>query len=62
MSESTPDLSPHDVKSNYMRRRRDKIVAEIQANRRGEYVVPTWVLTAALLAIVLGLAALLYFT
>lgn len=45
-----------------MQRRRDKIVAEIQANRRGEYAVPTWVLTAALLAIVLGFAALIYFT
>lgn len=62
MTEEKPDLSPHEVKSNYMQRRRDKIVEEIQANQRGEYFVPTWVLTATLLAILLGFAALLYFT
>lgn len=39
-------------------RRRDKIVAEIQRNRRGEYTVPTWVLTLALVAMVAAVAAL----
>jgi hypothetical protein len=33
-------------------RRREKIVAEIQRNRRGEHKVPTWVLVAILLAII----------
>jgi hypothetical protein len=33
-------------------RRREKIVEEIQRNRRGEYKVPTWVLVAALLALI----------
>ena len=35
-----------------MDRRRDRIVTEIQRNRRGEYRVPTWVLAAILLAVV----------
>jgi hypothetical protein len=43
-------------------RRRERIVAEIQRNRRGEYKVPTWVLAAVLLAIVAGWAALVIFS
>ncbi|TDC80634.1 hypothetical protein E1193_17150 [Micromonospora sp. KC606] len=39
-------------KLNFVGRRREKIRAEIERNRRGEYTVPTWVLVAALLAIV----------
>jgi hypothetical protein len=42
-------------------RRRDRIVAEIQANRRGEYRVPTWVLVAALVAMIAGIVALVVF-
>jgi hypothetical protein len=38
--------------------RRERIVAEIQANRRGEYRVPTWVLT---LVLVLVIAAIVTF-
>jgi hypothetical protein len=45
-----------------MQRRRDRIVEEIQRNRRGEYTVPTWVLAAILLAIVVGFIALLAFS
>lgn len=33
--------------------RRDRIRAEVERNRRGEYVVPTWVL-AVLLVLVVG--------
>ncbi|MCP2328493.1 hypothetical protein HDA40_007000 [Hamadaea flava] len=35
-------------------RRKAKIRAEIERNRRGEYKVPTWVLLAVLIAIVVG--------
>ncbi|NUO56131.1 MAG: hypothetical protein HOV71_04140 [Hamadaea sp.] len=35
-------------------RRKAKIRAEIERNRRGEYTVPTWVLVALLVAIVVG--------
>jgi hypothetical protein len=34
------------------RERRERIVQEILANRRGEYRVPTWVLAAALVALI----------
>ena len=37
----------------------DKAVQEILANRRGEYTVPTWVLTALLIAIIAAVVALI---
>ncbi|WP_200213307.1 hypothetical protein [Micromonospora coerulea] len=39
-------------KLNWVDRRREKIRAEIERNRRGEYTVPTWVLAVALILIV----------
>jgi hypothetical protein len=42
--------------------RREKIRDEIEANRRGEYTVPTWVLFLALLAMIGGIAALIFLT
>jgi hypothetical protein len=56
------ERTPDEVRSNFMQRRRDKIVAEIERNRRGEYAVPTWVLAAILLVIVGGFIALLLLT
>ncbi|TDB73954.1 MULTISPECIES: hypothetical protein [unclassified Micromonospora] len=47
-------------KLTFVERRREKIRAEIERNRRGEYVVPTWVLVVALLAIVGGWLALIF--
>lgn len=49
---SRPDRGPE--KLNWIDRRREKIRAEIERNRRGEYKVPTWVLAAALVLIVGG--------
>jgi hypothetical protein len=43
----------------WLARRREKVVAEIERNRRGEFKVPTWVLTTLLVVIVLAFAALL---
>jgi hypothetical protein len=60
MSNEQPEVTPHDVRANFMQRRRDKIVAEIQANRRGDYKVPTWVLTAILVAILAAFGVLIY--
>jgi hypothetical protein len=57
----TVPSSPQERKSR-LDRRRDKIAEEIQRNRRGEYTVPTWVLAAALVAIVAAVAALVIFT
>lgn len=45
------------LRKRMLDRRREKIRAEIERNRRGEYTVPTWVLVAALVALVGGLAA-----
>lgn len=45
----------------FMERRREKIRAEIERNRRGEYTVPTWVLVVALIAILVGWAAIIVF-
>ncbi|GIJ24874.1 hypothetical protein Vqi01_00360 [Micromonospora qiuiae] len=39
-------------RQNWHERRRDKIRAEIERNRRGEYTIPTWVLALALALIV----------
>lgn len=42
----------------WAQRRREKVVAEIQRNRRGEYRVPTWVLALLLVLLVGGWLAL----
>ncbi|TDC58247.1 hypothetical protein E1258_20910 [Micromonospora sp. KC207] len=47
-------------KPNWIDRRREKIRAEVERNRRGEYTVPTWVLAVALLVIVGGWLALIF--
>ena len=51
---------PTTVKLGWAERRRNKIVEEIQRNRRGEYTVPTWVLVVALVAIIAGWLALIF--
>lgn len=48
------ERSQEQVRLNWMQRRREKIYQEIQANRRGEYTVPTWVLAVILVLIVAG--------
>ncbi|NUR74546.1 MAG: hypothetical protein HOU81_27365 [Hamadaea sp.] len=42
-------------------RRKAKIRAEIERNRRGEYKVPTWVLAAILAAVVIGFTLFVIF-
>ncbi|WNM39541.1 hypothetical protein RMN56_31300 [Micromonospora halotolerans] len=48
-------------KLNWVERRREKIRAEVERNRRGEYAVPTWVLAAALVLIVVAWLGLIFF-
>jgi hypothetical protein len=48
------------VRKGFMQRRREKMIAEIERNRRGEYKVPTWVMAVALVVIVAGWAALVF--
>ncbi len=57
----TVEQQPPGRRPSRMDRRREKIAAEIQRNRRGEYTVPTWVLAAVLVAVVAGLAAVVIF-
>ncbi len=59
--ESEPFESAAKVRQGWIQRRREKAVAEIQRNRRGEYTVPTWVLGAALVAIIGAWIALIAF-
>ncbi|MFG3602875.1 hypothetical protein [Micromonospora chersina] len=47
-------------KLNWIERRREKIRAEVERNRRGEYTVPTWVLAVALVLIVGAWLALIF--
>ncbi|MFC3502436.1 hypothetical protein ACFOOK_15875 [Micromonospora krabiensis] len=58
-----PSQEPGDSgrqRQNWVERRREKIRAEIERNRRGEYTVPTWVLALALVLIVGGWLALIF--
>lgn len=54
------ERDPAPVRRGWLERRREKVVAEIQRNRRGEYRVPTWVLVVVLLAFLAGWAALIF--
>jgi fatty acid desaturase len=58
----TLEYDAQQARRSWAQRRRDKIVAEIERNRRGEYRVPTWVLVVLLVAIVAGWAALIIFS
>ncbi|MBQ1075382.1 hypothetical protein KBX06_19745 [Micromonospora sp. C31] len=59
MTTSEPPESGRQ-KQNWAERRREKIRAEIERNRRGEYTVPTWVLALALALIVGAWLALIF--
>jgi hypothetical protein len=50
---------PGAPRPGWLRRRREKVVEEIARNRRGEYQVPTWVLTALLVGVVGAWAAVI---
>ena len=56
-----PFAGPFDQVRMAHRNRREKIVQEIMANRRGEFKVPTWVLALALAAMVLTIVGVLLF-
>ena len=49
--EFDPFVTRPQRRRGYLDRRREKVVAEIKRNRRGDYKVPTWVFVAALLAL-----------
>jgi hypothetical protein len=60
-SPDRPERHPGQVRQSWLERRREKVIAEIQRNRRGEYTVPTWVLAVLLLLFLAGWAALIIF-
>jgi len=60
-TESETFDSPAEIREGWVNRRRTKIIAEIERNRRGEYTVPTWVLAAVLILLVGGWLALMVF-
>lgn len=51
--------SPLKGRAARMERRRQRIRDEIERNRRGEFKIPTWVLTVALIAFIAAWAALI---
>jgi hypothetical protein len=66
-SRDTPDTrrrsfadARHDRRVSRWERRRQKIREEIERNRRGENKIPTWVLVVALLVVIAGWAALIF--
>jgi hypothetical protein len=61
---STPDGSAgggDPTQRSWLQRRRDKVVEEIERNRRGDHKVPTWVLTVILLAFVAAWVSVIAF-
>lgn len=48
-------------KVSRLEKRREKIRAELDRNRRGDFKVPTWVLAVALVVFVAGWVALIVF-
>jgi hypothetical protein len=47
-------VEPAGFRYDLARRRRERIVAEIERNRRGGHAVPTWALGLALLLVLSG--------
>jgi hypothetical protein len=50
--EDDPFATQAERRRTLVERRREKIVAEIERNRRGDYRVPTWVLLVAIVVVV----------
>jgi hypothetical protein len=53
-------VSSSDGKTRW-ERRKERIRNEIERNRAGDYKIPTWALTAILVAIVVGFALFIVF-
>ncbi len=55
----TGAVGPGGRKPSWLERRRQRVAAEIERNRRGDHRVPTWVLAVLLAAILGGWTALI---
>jgi hypothetical protein len=59
--QDNPFQTKREYRLEWLKRRRDKIAAEIERNRRGDYTVPTWALAALLAGFFLLWAGLIIF-
>jgi hypothetical protein len=50
--EDDPFATPTERRRSVVERRREKIAAEIERNRRGDYKVPTWAFVVAIVFVV----------
>jgi hypothetical protein len=57
--EFDPFAGPFEQARMAHRNRREKIIQEIMANRRGEFRVPTWMLAVALVVMIVGICGVL---
>ena len=57
---SMPETRPELIRQGWLQKRRDKVRAEIDRNRRGDYKVPTWVFAVLLVALLAGWLLLVF--
>jgi hypothetical protein len=50
--EDDPFATPTQIRASFVQRRRKKVLAEIERNRRGEHRIPTWAMVLMIVAIV----------
>ncbi|GIF47887.1 hypothetical protein DFJ67_7569 [Asanoa ferruginea] len=57
---SMPETRPDVIKQGWLQKRRQKVIEEVERNRRGDYRVPTWVLAVLLGAVLAGWLLLIF--
>ncbi|WP_116077111.1 hypothetical protein [Asanoa ferruginea] len=55
-----PETRPDVIKQGWLQKRRQKVIEEVERNRRGDYRVPTWVLAVLLGAVLAGWLLLIF--
>ncbi|MEV4617665.1 hypothetical protein AB0J74_02980 [Asanoa sp. NPDC049573] len=55
-----PETRPDVIRQGWLQKRRQKVIEEIERNRRGDYRVPTWVLAVLLVAVLAGWLLLIF--
>lgn len=59
---SMPETRPEIIRQGWLQKRQQKVRDEIERNRRGDYKVPTWVLAALLVAVLVGWLLIIFLT
>ncbi|MEV0718526.1 hypothetical protein [Asanoa sp. NPDC050611] len=57
-----PETRPEIIRQGWLQKRQQKVRDEIERNRRGDYKVPTWVLAALLVAVLVGWLLIIFLT